>query len=178
MHITAEKLAKKYARACINLFVDQIDRSFIEQLDALSAYLYTHRALLFYVQRSALDGDRTKKKVYEMMDAFEGGRLLRPLVDLLIAHKRIFLLPSVMQHLSRLALEKKNIMKFTIESAPALSSQEREVVHEFLTDATGKQIISRTVTNKDLIAGVRVYSATLGFEQSIRKQLRALKSVM
>lgn len=103
--------------------------------------------------------------------------LFEPIIDLLLKDKRIFLLPRVIYHVCRLYLEKNNIMHFTVESPIVLHADEMSVLQDFLARKTGKKILFSVKRNKDLIAGLRVYSDTYGFEHSIRKQLRALGRV-
>lgn len=177
MNIALEKLAKKYAQAFINMYGALFDVELIEKIDMLARYLAVHRQALFYVQISVLDKGRTKNKLDEVLHQCGVEPLLRPLINLLIDHKRMFLLARIMKWISILALENKNIMKFTIESAPALNEDELARVQAFLTKETGKRIIYKTLVNKDLIAGLKVYSETMGFERSIRKQLRALRGI-
>lgn len=176
MNSALDRVSKKYAQAFINLKGDVFDRDLIMTVDKLRDYLAAHRELLFYVQIALLDNGQTRQKLYELL-SYAGLEVVRPLVALLIEHKRINLLPRVLQWISRLALQRNNFMKFTFESAIKLNSDELNYLREFLAKETGKQIIDRLVINKDLIAGLKVYSETVGFEKSIRKQLRALKSM-
>ena len=68
-----------------------------------------------------------------------------------------------------------NIMHFTIESTVNLSREELVPLKLFLAKKTGKSIIFHTEIKPELIAGIKAYSETLGFEHSIRKRLQALR---
>jgi F0F1-type ATP synthase delta subunit len=177
MNILQDKLAKKYGQAFVNIYGDSLDIAHIEIIEQVGAFLKKHREILFYVQLSVFDEDRSRKGLDALLQECEIGDLLAPLVELLTDHKRMVLFGSVLEWIAVLALEAKNIMKFTIESYPALTEQEQRLLNDFLKKETGKQILSNVVTNSNLIAGLRVYSETLGFERSIRKQLRTLEMV-
>lgn len=173
MKIAQDMLAKKYARAWINLFSQTLDVSLIDNIDTLSTYLHENRAALFYVQLAGIDDSRTRKNFEELLAHFQVGHLFESLIELLLAHKRLFLLPMIFRYLYRLYLEKYNIMHFTIESAVDLSKEELVPLKLFLAKKTGKTIIFHTEIKRDLIAGLKVYSETLGFEHSIRQRLKA-----
>ncbi len=167
-------LAKKYAKAFINLFSNQINDDIAERVRALASYLYEHRRALLYVQITKLDGDATRKKFDTLFTSSGVDHIFASLIDMLLVDRRIFLLPRIMNFIYLFYLEKHSIMDFTIESAVDLDNQELMVIKKFLEDQTGKHIRYRLIRNANLIAGIRVYSDTLYFEQSIRKYLRIL----
>lgn len=176
MDMYLEKLAKKYAKAFINVYGTQLSRELVEKLQIVSDYLHRQREALFYVQLSVIDGATTKKNFEELLKSFSVDALFGPLIDLLLADKRIFLLPRVLTYVCALYLEKNNIMHFTVESPIALHADEMSILRSFLEKRTGKAIFFTLKKNKELIAGLKVYSATLGFEHSIRRQLRLLQA--
>jgi len=177
MDIQQNKLAKKYARAFINLWGDKLSVELVERLQIVSDYLHKQREALFFVQVSSLDGDVTKNNFQSLLESFSVDALFGPLIELLIVDKRIFLLPRVINYICTLYLEKNNIMHFTVESPIILHADELSVLKDFLAKRTGKHILFSLKKNKQLIAGIKVYSDTIGFEHSVRKNLRALSLI-
>lgn len=177
MNIFYDKLSKKYARAFVNLFADKLDVALAQRIEGLSLYLHKHRSALFYVQLTALDDANTKQNFESLLAYFKVDIIIQSLIDLLLEHKRLFLLPRILHHVYELYLEKVNIMSFEIESAIYLHEPELVQLKTFLEHKTGKNILYRIKQNKDLIAGLKIYSNTLGFEHSIRKQLRSLSTM-
>ncbi len=177
MDIQQEKLAKKYAKAFINLYGHKLNIELVERLQIVSDYLHKQREALFYVQLSVLDGATTKRNFEELLKSFSVDDLFGSLIELLLVDKRIFLLPRVIHYICTLYLEKNNIMHFTVESPIVLHADEMTVLKLFLAKHTGKTILFSVKKNPKLIAGLKVYSETFGFEHSVRKQLRALSTL-
>ncbi len=167
-------LAKKYAKAFVNLFSNHINDDIAERIRVLASYLYEHRRALMYVQITKLDGDATRKKFDTLFTSLGVDHIFVSLIDMLLVDRRIFLLPRIMNFIYLFYLEKHSIMDFTIESPIDLEDTELMVIKNFLEEQTGKHIRCRLIRNANLIAGIRVYSDTLYFEHSIRKYLRML----
>lgn len=177
MDLQQDKLAKKYAKAFINLREHMLSVELVERLQIVSDYLHKQRDALFYVQVSSLDGDATKRNLQELLASFSVDTLFAPLIELLLTDKRIFLLPRIIYYICSLYLEKNNIIRFTVESPTVLHADEMSILKDFLAKRTQKTILFSIKKNKDLIAGIKVYSDTLCFEHSIRKHLRALTHI-
>ncbi|MBA3751488.1 F0F1 ATP synthase subunit delta [Candidatus Dependentiae bacterium] len=178
MNVAHELLAKKYAKAFINLFSDHISDEVADRIYTLSRYLVEHRRALFYVQLTKLDGDATKKNFDDLFMRFGVDHIFSPLIDMLLEAKRIFLIPRIMYYIYHLYLEKRNSMFFTIESSVPLTDDELSVLRTFLENKTGKNILYHVKLNPDLIAGVKMYSNTRYFEQSIRNYVRTLSTTL
>ncbi len=120
-------------RKLLLMYTDtQLSRELVEKLQIVSDYLHSQREALFYVQLSVIDGATTKKNFEELLKSFSVDALFGPLIDLLLADKRIFLLPRVLTYVCALYLEKNNIMHFTVESPIALHADEMSILRSFL----------------------------------------------
>jgi ATP synthase F1 delta subunit len=171
------RLAKKYACAFIALYGDQITWESLECFKRFNIFINEHKEALFYAQLSELDGQVVKKAFYKVIQDFKLNQGAEKLVDLLVSHRRIFLIREIIAYIINLMKERLNIMEFTLESSHVLSSQDRESIIQFLSRSTGKQIVYKTKINRRLIAGIQLYSDTFGWEFSVRKQLEALSRV-
>jgi ATP synthase F1 delta subunit len=175
MNTAYYELARKYAQAFINVFIQELDAEKIRHIKHLAHFLEKHRRVLFYVELSQLDGQGTKKAFIEVLREFKLEQLFESLILLLQSSQRLFLLPKVLEYIINLYNDYHNIMEFTIISSHSLKESEiKEIVHS-LEQKTGKNVIFSTHTDKQLIAGIKLYSNTYGWEHSIRKQLRALE---
>ena len=174
MNLQEDILAKKYAKAFINLYGNALNLELVERLEIVADYLKRQHEALFYVQLSDLDNALTKGNFKAMLKSFDIDELFEPLIDLLLKDRRITLLPGVIHHVCGLYLEKNNIMHFIVESPLVLHTDEMTILRSYLAEKTGKNILFTVKKNAQLIAGLRVYSDTYGFEHSIRKQLRAI----
>lgn len=176
MNDIQDALARKYAQAFVHLNFAHMNDALADRIYALSRYFDKHRRALFYVQLTTLDGDATKKNFDELFNSSGVDHLFGSLIDLLLLHRRIALLPRIMSFIYYFYLQKQGIMEFTIESPLDLTESELSQLHAFLEEKTGKRIRYYVRKNPDLIAGIKLYSSTLGFERSIRQYLRLLST--
>jgi F0F1-type ATP synthase delta subunit len=93
------------------------------------------------------------------------------LIDLLIMDKRSELMPLVLDKICGLYYQIHNIELFTIASSDSLSESQVKDIEQFLAQCTGHVILSHRIIDTDLIAGIRLQSATSLWEHSIRRQL-------
>jgi F-type H+-transporting ATPase subunit delta len=175
VNIQLERIAKRYAQAFLNLYVKKMDRESMENTLILADFLDKHRSVFYYLYVASKDADITN----ELLRLFEDAQLPKEftaLIDLLIEDKRVFLFSRVLRQIHDLYLRRMNVVQFTIESAVTLTEDERGQVKVFLEHQTRKEIRATYKVDPSLIAGLRVYSDTLGFEYSIRKELAKLRS--
>lgn len=169
-----EILTRRYAQAYVHLFRERLSFDAVQKLPAIAALLEQHRSLLIFAGLH----DTKEKTLVQIVELFTLGgfdeSLSYPLINLLASHNRLKILPWVAKKIYDEYLEAKGIMHFTIESAVPLHDDEREAFVAFLRKKTGKQILYSLVVNPTLIAGVKMYSNTLGFEHSIRQRLYEL----
>jgi F0F1-type ATP synthase delta subunit len=99
------------------------------------------------------------------------------LIDLLIEQQRLSLFPKILGYVVQFYYETHDIMEFTIESSHPLDIAQLQEIVVFLEQKTGKKIIYTTLINKELIAGIKLFSTIYGWEHSVRKYLRALGSI-
>ena len=173
MKNTDEILIRRYAQAFLNLFGDQLDLQQIEQLPHLAQTLDKIPFSLLYVQR-ALGNDSSSKSLEKVFKKAGFEKMFSSLISLLNNHKRLVLLPRVVRYIFQEFLERHNIMHFTIESAVELTQQEQDSFVEFLHGKTGRDIRYTLKINRSLIAGVKMYSDTLGFEHSVSQKLQQI----
>lgn len=163
-------LAKKYAQSFFNIFGATLKNEDIEQIRNLSKWLDENRQLLLYIH---YEGSQDMlQKLHKVCQEFCGG--LVPLIELLAEEKRVILLPQVLQWLEEVFAQYHGIEYVTIESAVALADDDLKKLITYFEQKTGKKAVYTVKENKELIAGIRLYSAHYYFENSIRAKLQAL----
>lgn len=170
-------IAKKYAQAFINIFSQELDPQTIAKLEELVSFLDARQRVLFYMHLAFIPEATIKKTLYTILYNYHLDKPVTSLIDILITHKRIYLFPSVISNIISLYKENNNILDFTIASSHELSEMQLEELRMFLERKTGKTIYYKTLLDKRLIAGIKMYSDTLYWEHSIRKQLNALSTL-
>ncbi len=165
-----ERIASKYAQAVYNQLGDQLSEELCEQLLLLADALEAKRSviLLSYVAR------RDDSMLEGLFEDAGYGSLFGPLVSLLREHRRLRLLPQVLRTVRDLYLEDNGIMHFIIESPVELTKKEQDGFVSFLQKKTGKEIRYTLKSNPELIAGIKMYSKTLGYEHSLQQKLYQL----
>jgi F0F1-type ATP synthase delta subunit len=168
-----ERLGMRYAKAVYSQLQNKLTEAQFEHLLSLANELENQRSLIVLSQMLSKDG-KVNSVVEEFFDKAGFGTVFRPLIGLLTKDRRLVLLPIVLRVVYALYLEDKGIMYFVIESPVELTEQERVRCLLFLQKQTGKEIRYTLKSNPDLIAGVKMYSDTLGYEHSIQQKLYQL----
>lgn len=171
-------LARKYARAVLNVFGGQISPDDITRVRDIVSFLSTRRKALFFLKLSRIESN---VKVAAVEHLFEGVSDTRPfvaLMRLLLDDKRGDLIYQVLCAIVELYQEIHKIMPFTVTSSHNLSNDEQDTVKQFLARQTRNDIIYTYRQDASLIAGLRLQSKTLLWERSIQKKLRSLALYM
>jgi len=168
-------LAKKYAAAFLNVFIDEVPLEHFKQVCALATFLHDHRHFLFFLTVPALDDAVKQQAILNIVASFKLGEPFRKLVMVLAADKRLFLLHRVFSALCSLYKKRKGIEVFTIATSHTLEEEERAYVVKFLATITGKTVMCKDVIDASLIAGIRLQSDAYLWEYSVRKQLEVAK---
>lgn len=175
MDIQAQRLARRYAHAFLNVYGEQINDAMLVQFDHVSTTLAECRSQLLLFKLPTLTLEKKKTIMREIAQRYDFPDVLYPLIDLLLVDKRLTLLAGVLDALIDEYKKREQRMDFVVTSWPALSDQQQQDVHAFLTRATHKKIMCSYYEDPTLIAGMRMQSATLLWECSIQKKLDAVR---
>ena len=166
-----EILACRYAQAYNRVLGDALSLELAERLPLIADVIETQRSLLIYAGLK----DTTKESKQKISELFTVAgaqeKLFDPLIDLVAEHRRLTLLPRILRMMYAYYLEVQGIMHFTIESAVTLTDEERDEFVQFLKKKTDKEIRYTLTINPALIAGIKMYSDTLGYEYSVQQRL-------
>lgn len=174
MNVSNLTLSKKYARAFLNFYQNELDAHEIKRLEEFALFINARKRVLFYVQLVYNNLNVKKDALRKLIENFNVPPSIEKLMQLLIIHKRLSLLPDIIFAIVKLYTLSLGIMEFTVASTYELDQEALLSIHDFLTRATGKRIILTTVLDEKLIAGIKITSDTLGWEHSARKQIRGL----
>jgi F0F1-type ATP synthase delta subunit len=178
MDIRATILARKYAQAFLNLYIDQITPEGYAALLALQTYLHSHRNALIYFSFPHIALEAKLALFEQLGEKIKPSEPVKTLFETLIRHDRVMLATDVLAKICELYRERKNILLFTIESSHELDATSISIIEDFLARNTGKKIVSKQRVNHSLIAGLRLQSNTLEWEYSIRKQIHELTKLI
>jgi ATP synthase F1 delta subunit len=171
------RVAKRYAQAFLNIYKQKLSDSIMRSVQEAALFLEKHSDILVFLQLSVINDSAKKHMLQELIKQFGLAQLLEPLVDLLLKHKRAFILKESLEQLYKLYHEQEEIVEFEIASSYPLDKISLGVITDFLALRTGKKIRAYTKIDPTLIAGIAMKSAVYMWESSVRKQLAKIQKL-
>ncbi len=172
------ELARRYAKAFNNVFATDLTLSDVENIAQAAEYLALRRRTRFFLRLPVIDFP-VKKQVLDLMcKRFSLPLAVEKIIDLLLIHKRSYLLHYVFSYLVELYYAHHAIETFTITSSHQLPQASIDVIKNFLVRKTGSTVIYTNKIDQKLIAGIRLESKSFLWEYSIRKHLRRVRQLV
>jgi ATP synthase F1 delta subunit len=170
-------LASRYAVAHLNIFGKLYTREHVQLIEQLLHYFQAHKEALFYLKLSCIKPSVKKSILINICARYGLRDDFNELFDLLITHKRLFMIIDVLYALVRTYKERNAIVEWVVKSAIVLQPTDVGVIYQFLEKKTGMRAEYTSVIDKKLVAGIRVQSTTLLWEYSVRQQLKRIRAV-
>lgn len=170
-------IARKYAIAFLNIYIDQIDDQVFLNIENMLNYLrYNYDSISFFSLPNIGLAEKTKL-IDLFLKKFQLPEVFKRLILLLIKHNRIALLVDVCKYISYIYQDMTNSMKFEISTVCKLSKSDINILEEFLARKTGKRIIPTVKIDKSLIAGISMKSDLMLWEFSVSRQLEKVSRI-
>ena len=173
MNMIQEQLARRYATAFLNLFGDQIAVADAERINRAYRALHHAHEFIFILGMPVLSADTKWKMIDEFFAVYALPERLKKLVRLLMDQGRISLLPVVFKHMWWIYLERNDMMHMRVASSCELDDTQRQSIENFTSHKTGTKNIYAYRVDQRLIAGIRLQSDTVLWDNSIRVRLNA-----
>lgn len=173
-------IARKYAKAFINLFSDKLDLRIPEDIDKINifmSYLNDHIKSLFFADLKLISIEKRQEIFHTLIDKFELKSEFKKLTDLLVIHQRIFVLQDILKLIVQFYLDKANVIPFTVFTSHKISKDQEKALIKFLESKTDKKVIIKPKLDKQLIAGIKAISSAFEWEHSIRQKLNLLNQI-
>lgn len=167
-------LAKKYAQAFLNLYLNKISFNDYEALKKAAVYLKKNHAFFSLLNVQTISLEQKKSSLQKLFHELDVPEIITRLIELIVQHQRIFLIPALFDALVRGYEKRKKIISFTISSSHALQNNDLEILKNFLAKKTAAHIIYTFDINKKLIAGIRMKSDLFLWEYSVAQQLKMI----
>lgn len=168
-------LAKKYADAFLNVFIDKLSYEDMSKISAASDFLVAHHALLSFLTWPVIKTEVKVRSLHELLQKFSLDHPFDKLVALLASSKRLHLINAVLKQIYAIYMKRKNMVHVSITSSHQLHESDLATIKQFLVNIAGTSIIYDYTVDKKLIAGIRLQSDVFLWEYSIRKQLAQMK---
>jgi len=169
-------IAKRYAQAFINTFLDKLDLKSYQNMQR--AAISINKQVLFFLRLPVIDYKVKKDALALLGKRFNFSFPEQKLLTLLLNDNRAFLICEVLHAVCTLYRQYKNIAEFTMISSHALKEDEKEIIKNFLAQATGQDIMYTEKIDKKLIAGIRLQSDFFLWEYSIAQRIDQAKLLL
>lgn len=167
------KLARKYAEAFLNTYQQELSVHDLKNIEKLGSDLKKKAYLHTYLNVPL--GANYKNKCFEkVFNHYSIAQCFYGLTNLLIAHHRTYLFADALICIVKLFYLRMGYVNFTISSSHELDSSMVEQIHAFIKQLTGKKVLSKLKIDPSLIAGIRMSSENMVWENSIKKKLRVV----
>lgn len=178
MNNTEVVLAKKYATAFLNIYGDKISLDDYHAIKNAAEYCKRNYRFFFLLNTPTIPLTTKRTTLVKLFSELQISNALQPLVELILKHQRLFLLPTIFKQITIIYENRKKIVPFAFISSHILDRKQLETLSTFLAKKINRTIMYNQIQNKKLIAGVRMQSTVFLWEYSIAKQLNALRNII
>lgn len=147
----------------------------VAQLQVFEAALRSSPELQNVLTTPAVPGGRKKAVVGRIADLAGLSRITRNFLFVLVDHRRIPLLPEIIQIFERVVDERLGFVQAAVAAAGALNEQQRSALTAVFERLTGKRIRMRFTVDQSLIGGVVARIGSTVYDGSVRGQLATLE---
>lgn len=166
-------LATKYAHAFDASYKKGLSRSDIDNIYRSLHELKSNKDALAFLHH--VPGAVQMSAVLDrFLEHFGLDRILHSLIILLGEHKRLWLMPEVLEALCNLYKEKNAIVTIVVSSAQPLMEDEKKAVQDSIKRQFGDNAEIVYHINKELIAGIRVQTPDFLWEYSVDDHIRSI----
>lgn len=169
------RLAKRYARAWMFCCADQLDEVHLAAFCEAVKYLKNNAQIGFMLKLSIIEDEMKRRVLHILGDRYALPKGYDRLCDLLITHKRSFLLARVLAAIVDYYWEYNHIECFVVTSVSSLSDDQMRDCKEILMSLCASKVCCKYSIDPGLIAGIRMQSPHFLWEHSINKQIRMIR---
>jgi F-type H+-transporting ATPase subunit delta len=144
------------------------------QLRAFAGALATSRDLENALTTPAVPTGRKRAVVGRLADLFQVSPLARNFLFVLIDHRRIALLGTILDSFEQIVEERQGFARAEVSSPRELTEAQRSAINAQLERLTGKRIRLRVAVDPALIGGVVARIGSTVYDGSVRGQLQTL----
>ncbi len=176
MRAAGELIAKKYARALLNLYFHDIKPDCFTTLIDLSTFFKNNRRVIRYLCIPTIPDSIKGQMLDKVFESLKVCLTIKKLIAPLMQQRRIELLEQVVYQLIDAYQAKIGVVGFEVLTSHQLPVEDQEKIISFLTQETGATVVAKFFVYKTLIAGFRAQSKTFLFEHSLVKKMRDVKT--
>jgi len=172
--MNATRVASRYSEAILDSIPPSVTTDeFLRDILDLKTSIRNSRELLVFFESPVIS---RKRKSDSLVALFQGrlGEHVLSVLKLLVEKNREKYILVIIDAVINLHLQRSNIMTSKVESAVALSDEQRNALTEALENLSGKHIDADYTVDPSLIGGVLVRIGDTVYDGSIRSGLQRL----
>jgi F-type H+-transporting ATPase subunit delta len=177
--MTLSAVATRYANALADVVTATSavlrPQDAVAQLRTFEATLRSSPELHNALTTPAVPSARKKAVVGRIADLEGLSRIARNFLFVLVDHRRIALLPEIIEIFERVVDERLGFVQAAVASAANLSEEQRAALTSEFERLTGKRIRMRFTVDPSLIGGVVAHIGSTVYDGSVRGQLASLE---
>ncbi len=178
MVINRKILARKYARAFLNLYFDALSNKNIHAFTQLQAALKENPGILCFLSIPSLSEQTRQIFLSELCANFDLPDYCIQLIETL-AKKNIDIFAAVFKNIIQEFWQRKHVLHFEITSSHLLLAEEQSAVIDFLVHKTGAASIKAIfLIDSLLICGIKMRSDEYIFEHSVARELKKIEQLL
>jgi F-type H+-transporting ATPase subunit delta len=174
-------VANRYARALSDLILSSAEvppQTALEQLRSFQHALEISPELRTALMSPAVAIARKRAAANRLAGQLGVSRLVRNFLFVIIDHRRVPLVPRIVEAFERAIDDRLGRVRATISSAAELTTEQRAKIESRIAERTGRQVRSDYRIDPALIGGVAVQVGSTIYDGSVRGRLRALRTRM
>ena len=178
MYVSENVIAKKYAIAFVNLYINEFTNVFFNKITDLASFFKKNRYAYIYLRIPTIPKKVKIEALDKIASAFKLETEIKRLMYVLLDSDRISILDKVLNYIENVYRVRKGIEVFKAISSHALTKDEKDKVKIFIQNNTNRKIITKFLVDEKLLIGLRIQSNDFLWERSIEKQLNDIKKFM
>ena len=171
----AEVVARRYARALLDVAAEKGDSGLREELGELAALFSSSAELRTVLVHPGIPAEKKLAVVHALWRKEKPSKLLERLVALLVEKRRIELLPVIAKAYARLWNAERGIVEAEAVSAFPMEAAATHALAAAVGGALGKKIELREQVDPSLVGGLLLRMEGRVYDGSVRARLRALR---
>lgn len=171
-----ESVAKKYALAYLNLYIDELTDNMIEDVSRLKNFLYKNKKFYAYLSIPKLSLETKLDFVSRLCNAFNLSHGEITLMRLLVKQKRIDLLDATFKKIIEEYHIKKGEILTNVYTSHEINDMQKMMISDFVQNHVKEKVELKFFIDKSLINGIRIKSSRRLWELSVRKHIKKFKN--
>lgn len=165
-------LSLRYAKAFMRTFGAQITEDQIDAFSAFSKFFVGRPELVFFFNLTLIPLEKRKDQLQTLAQRYNLMTCFTNLCLLLIDQQRFSLLGTIAHLVEKFYQKHHNVRFFKVTSALELTDHEQTTIQHFLEQNIEGTIRCTYSQDKKLIAGLKVTSGNLLWENSMREKIK------